>query len=93
MGDRGAPMRTHGTRVWVGGEELSGITGITLRADVDNVWRATLECIVEPPEELLVAAALAPVRRDSWLHRIVRWVQGEPRDVTALQHHEKHWER
>lgn len=89
----GKPAPTRGTEVWVGDTKLSGVTGITMRADVDNVWRATIECHVRPPADVLVAAALAPIRRETWLHRLVRWVNGEPRDVTSLQHYETHWER
>jgi hypothetical protein len=41
---------TRGTVVMVGGGELTGITKITLVGGVDDVWRATIECLVKVEE-------------------------------------------
>lgn len=44
---------TKGTKVVTqGGEELSGVTKITLVCEPDNYWRAVIECVVEPPEKI-----------------------------------------
>lgn len=46
---RDSPSPTRGTRVVLpSGEHLPGVTRIELVADVDDVWRATITCMVEP---------------------------------------------
>ena len=47
--------RTLDTKVFIGGVQAKGITGITLRADPDNVWRATIECIPVLPDHIVAA--------------------------------------
>lgn len=84
---------TRGTQVWIGDTRLNGVTGITLRADINDVWRATIECHVEPPAELLAAAVFEARKPETWLQRILRWINGEPRDVTSLGSAEMEWER
>ena len=43
--------RTQGTRVLTpNGEEVKGITTITLHCECNDVWRATLSVIIDPPE-------------------------------------------
>ena len=49
----GRAHKTQGTRVYVGGTQVKGITGITLRADPNNVWRATIECIPSLPDHIV----------------------------------------
>lgn len=48
-GTEGAQL-ANGTRVFCGGQEISGITKLTLVAEVGGVWKATIECAVIPPE-------------------------------------------
>ena len=45
--------KTQGTRVFVGGVRMLGVTGITLRADVNDVWRATIECTPSLPDHIV----------------------------------------
>ena len=87
------PQVTRGTRVMVGDVALDHVTGLTLRADVNDVWRATIECIVAPPAELLAAAVFEVRPPETFWSRFLRWVNGEPRDVTHLSSTEMEWER
>jgi uncharacterized protein YeaO (DUF488 family) len=43
----GYATRTNGTQVLVDGVPLSGVTKIELTADVDDVWRAKIHCLVK----------------------------------------------
>lgn len=54
---RNGMHRTQGTRVFVGDVEVTRVTGITLRADVDGVWRATIECIPQLPDHIVAEYA------------------------------------
>ena len=45
--------KTQGTRVFVGGVEMTCVTGITLRADPDSIWKATIECIPSLPDHIV----------------------------------------
>lgn len=54
--DSNGYVRTVGTKVMVGDVELEGVSRLTLVAEPDNVWRATIECYAGPPQDLLVLA-------------------------------------
>lgn len=41
---------TMGTKVYVGEEEVHGIVGVTITGKVDDVWRATIEVIIQPED-------------------------------------------
>lgn len=84
------PQRTQGTMVLVGDQEINGVTGITLRADVNDLWRATIECHVLPPE--LAATGLFVTERRSLYRRIADWIAGK-RDVTSLRDNAFYYER
>jgi hypothetical protein len=68
---------TQGTKLMIGDVDISrGVTSVTLHCEVNDVWRATIECNVEPPADL---AALAFIRYPThwdrlrvWLRRLVR---------------------
>lgn len=82
-GEHGATL-TRGTNVILpSGERLNGVTRITLTADTDDVWRASIECVVEPPP---INAAIRAIlyRREGWLARWWRRLRGEPIEVTAM---------
>lgn len=63
--------RTQGTKVMVGDQPLRGVTKITLVAGVDDVWRATIECMVQPTD----IAALAVVHRPTLWERLKWWAK------------------
>lgn len=43
-----------GTQVFAGDVKVKGVCKVTLTAETgDGVWRALIECFVEPPDELL----------------------------------------
>lgn len=84
---------TRGTRVVVGDAELAGVTRIVLVADVDEVWRATIECLVEPPAELLASSVIQVKPQERWYIRVLRWINGEPKDVTSLSSWAREFER
>lgn len=46
-------QRTQGTKVFVGDTPLHGVTRIELVAEVNNVWRARIDCMVSPPADLM----------------------------------------
>lgn len=46
--DANGPILTKDTKVMVGDQLITGITKLTLVADVDNVWRAEIHCHVIP---------------------------------------------
>lgn len=53
----GGVRRTLGTRVSVGGVEIAGVTRITLHAEPNSLWRATIECIPLLPDQIAVTLA------------------------------------
>lgn len=59
-----ACLKTNGTQVVLeDGSVLSGVTKITLTAEVNSVWTAEIECHVEPP---LLEGVLAQIKVNSW---------------------------
>lgn len=49
--DDGKPTSAMGTQIFCGGQEIIGVTKITLTAEVGTkVWKANIECFVVPPE-------------------------------------------
>ena len=68
------PTLCQGTRLFVGEQELTGVTRIELVAEVNNVWRAKVECMVKPPADLLSEAV---VTYPTWWQRFCRkWFDG-----------------
>ena len=45
--------KTQGTQVFAGDTELTGITRIVLTADVNDVWRAQIDVMIQPPADLV----------------------------------------
>lgn len=87
---KSGPMLTSGTVLMVGENEIAGVTGLTLRADVDDLWRATIEAYVRPPDELL-AAARFNIKPDRWWQKAWRRITGKARDVTSLDSTSRRW--
>lgn len=56
----GGGMSTQGTEVYVDGLKLEGVTGITLVAKLNDVWRCTIEMAVAP-EDLELGADVTVV--------------------------------
>jgi hypothetical protein len=42
--DENGLLKTQGTEVFVDGKKLEGVTKITLVAEMNSVWKATIEC-------------------------------------------------
>lgn len=67
----GAASKCSGTKVYLGDERIKGITKITLVAIPGNVWRATIEAIVQVEGEIVAAVIgedarlCAPVVQDA----------------------------
>ncbi|RXU01564.1 hypothetical protein B1F69_03930 [Pseudomonas syringae] len=61
----GSPHLARGTKVILSdGSELGGVTGITLRAEVNGLWKATIEvCPHEVPTFMVEVTALADEAR------------------------------
>lgn len=49
---------TNGTKVFVGDQELTGVTRIVLTCDINDVWRARIDCMVQPPMDLQASAVI-----------------------------------
>lgn len=80
-----------GTKVMVGDVEVAGVFAVTLRAETDDIWRATIECHAEPPAELMTATTVVVKRPENWLSRFLRWVAGKPRNITHLASNTAEW--
>lgn len=55
-------LKCQGTKVVMeDGTAIPGVTGITLRCEVNDIWKAMIEVNVEPPTELLAEMTLLEV--------------------------------
>lgn len=63
--------KTQGTKVFVGDQELTGITRIELVCEVNDVWRARIDLMVQPPADL---SATAIIHYPTAWQRIKRWL-------------------
>jgi len=57
-------------RLYVGDQELTGVTRIELVAEVNDLWRARVDCMVKPPADL---KAVATIRYPTLWQRLKRW--------------------
>lgn len=64
------PQRCQGTKLYVGDQELTGVTRVELIAEVNGIWRAKVECWVKPPADLLSEAVIT---YPTWWQRFKRW--------------------
>lgn len=84
-------QKTQGTKVLTpSGEEIKGVTGITIRFNSHDIVRATIECMVVAPE--VSAATSVYVPRPSWWRRALIRLAGGQLDVTSLQSTEREWD-
>jgi hypothetical protein len=63
-------MLTKNTKVMVGDQEISGVTGVQIFAYPDNAWRAKIECICEPPDISLGAIVFIEEPLPRWRRKI-----------------------
>lgn len=85
---------TAGTRVrLVDGSELHGVTGITLRAGINDVWRADIECLVHVKGLDTVAAKVEVHGRPMtwWRRALLRLAGIEAIKVTTIE--DRAWDR
>ena len=64
------PHRCQGTKLFVGDQELTGVTRVELVAQVNGVWRAKVECWVNPPADLLAEVVFT---RPTCRQRLKHW--------------------
>jgi hypothetical protein len=76
-------VKTQGTKVMIGDLPLPGVTKITLHGEANDIWRATIECNLQPPSEL-VALSVVKVRKDPWWRRILRRMRRGGLEVTNI---------
>ena len=69
--DGKGPHRCQGTKLFVGDQELTGVTRVELVAQVNEVWRAKVECMVELPPEIVCDAVIKGQTRWQRLKRRV----------------------
>lgn len=75
---------TNGTKVMLDGQEVKGITKIVITGEVNNVWRANIECIVNVsamPGMLLEVVSVTPL---TWWRRVLLRLAGVTVDTTSL---------
>ena len=66
------PHRTQGTKLFVGEQELTGVVRVEIVAEVNDVWKANVECMVHPPYDL---TAWAVVHYPTLWQRFRQWVK------------------
>lgn len=79
----GQLCKTQGTRVITAdGAEVEGVNYIKILCDPDDVWRAEIHCVIEPPK---LPAMLASVfyRKEGFVRRWLRRLRGKALDVTS----------
>ena len=73
------PTPTMGTKVFVGGQELAGITKIEMVCGLDDVWRAVIHCLPAHPLEITCLADVSRVyRKPSFFERLTAWLHAKP---------------
>lgn len=82
--DHSGLTRTQGTKVLVDGEELKGVTRVELFADVDDVWRARIECVGQVQVMPGMLLEVESHRRLSWWRRLAFRLAGVDIDATSL---------
>lgn len=77
-------MMTQGTKVLgPGGVAIDGVKRIELVAEVDDVWRAKIDCMVSVPHPFRVDANVRVIRF-SWWQRLFLRLAGLSIDTTDL---------
>lgn len=66
-----APTLTQGTQVMVGDVKMSGVTRIELIAEVNDIWRARIDCYVHGMD----LCALATIHEPTLWQRFKRWME------------------
>lgn len=79
----GSPVSTMGTEIFVGDTKIEGVYAVTIRGEAGDIWRATLECAIAPPDELL--AELGDIK----LQDQNRISDNEAIDVTSISNTSK----
>lgn len=75
---------THGTKVMLDGQEVKGLTKIVITGNVNDVWRANIECMVNVsamPGMPLEVVAVTPL---TWWRRVLLRLAGVTVDTTSL---------
>lgn len=68
---------THGTKVLVDGVEMKGVTRVELVANVDDVWRARIECYAQVPVMPGVAVEAVQHAPLAWWQRLLLRMAGQ----------------
>jgi len=74
--DASGPVPTMGTKVMVGDQQLSGVTKIVLKAEVNGIWEADITCHARMQPMDAVATIHYP---KSWWQRVINWIAGDER--------------
>lgn len=75
---------TNGTKVLLDGQELKGVTKVVITGMPNDVWRASIECMVNVsamPGILLEVVAVTPL---TWWRRVLLRIAGVTVDTTSL---------
>ena len=74
--DSGA-VPANGTKVMTeDGHEITGITSISLHAEVGGIWRATIECTPHMSEPMVAMAVKQDAARLNWWQRFCFKISG-----------------
>ena len=93
--DSGA-VPANGTKVMTeDGHEITGITSISLHAEVGDVWRATIECTPHVSEPMIVRAVMQSTLRLNWWQRLCFKVSGLriPVETTSIADDSRRYKR
>lgn len=65
----------HGSKIVTpNGEALPGITKVVITGQVDDIWRAELSCLIEPPDFSLIGDVYTRTEPTRW-QQFKRWLR------------------
>lgn len=75
---------TQGTKVLVDGQELKGVTRVVLVAEVNDVWRAHIECYAQVPVMPGMCVVVEDRAPMAWWRRMLLRMAGVSLDTSSL---------
>lgn len=92
--DEGSGLtRTQGTKVLVDGKELKGVSRVVLVAEVDDVWRAHIECYAQVQTMPGMWLEVQEQPRMTWWRRLLLRAAGVSVEATDLASASRTYER
>lgn len=77
--DKSGIVLTQGTKVMVGNQELTHVTKIVLKAEVNSIWEAEIYCQVQMQQiDALAVIHYQKPWLERWLERLISWFNQLP---------------